>query len=53
VFLLKRKFRMFSLVVAGLDCVQIPFGTVLGVFTLVILLRDSVRDSYVTGQTLQ
>jgi hypothetical protein len=53
IFLLKRKFRMFSLVVAGLDCVQIPFGTVLGVFTLVVLLRDSVRESYVAGQTLQ
>ncbi len=34
--------RVFSLVVAGLDCIQIPFGTVLGVLTIVVLLRDSV-----------
>src|ERR1700722_7579544 len=53
VFLLKRKFRMFSLVVAGLDCIQIPFGTALGVFTLIILLRASVRQSYPTGPTVQ
>ena len=46
VFLRWRKHRTFSLVVAGLDCVQIPFGTALGVFTLIVLLRDSVRQSY-------
>jgi hypothetical protein len=46
IFLMQRRFRMFSLVVAGLDCLQIPFGTVLGVFTLIVLLRDSVRQSY-------
>ena len=41
-FLGRRTHRVFSLVVAGLDCMQIPFGTVLGVFTIVVLLRDSV-----------
>ena len=41
-----RKFRIFSLIVAGIDCIQIPFGTVLGVFTLIVLLRDSARESY-------
>jgi len=46
VFLRQRKHRMFSLVVAGLDCLQIPFGTALGVFTIIVLLRDSVRLSY-------
>jgi len=30
----------FSLVVAGLNCLQFPFGTVLGVFTFVVLLRE-------------
>ena len=46
VFLLQRKYRMFSLVVAGLDCLQVPFGTILGVFTIIVLLRDSVRQLY-------
>lgn len=44
--LLKRRGRTFSLVVAGLDCLAAPFGTVLGVFTFVVLLRESVREAY-------
>jgi hypothetical protein len=43
----KRQARTFSLVVASINCLHIPLGTVLGVFTLVVLLRDSVRESYV------
>jgi hypothetical protein len=41
-----RKHRTFSLVVAGVNCLHIPLGTVLGVFTIVVLLRDSVRELY-------
>jgi hypothetical protein len=41
-----RKGRTFSLVVAGMNCLHIPLGTVLGVFTLIVLLRDSVRELY-------
>jgi len=41
-----RRNRTFSLVVAAFDCLYVPFGTVLGVFTIVILQRDSVRNSY-------
>jgi len=47
-FIRKRKYWTFSLVVAGMDCLQIPFGTVLGVFTFIVLLRDSVRETYET-----
>jgi hypothetical protein len=42
---------MFSLVIAGLNCIQIPFGTALGVFTIIVLLRDSVREAYAAGAT--
>jgi len=45
-FLRKKKNRTFSLIVAGINCVQFPFGTGLGVFTFVVLLRDSVRELY-------
>ena len=45
-FLLKKQHRMFSLVVAGLNCLHIPLGTLLGIFTLIILMRDSVRALY-------
>ena len=45
-FLRGRKNRTFSLVVAGIDCLQFPLGTILGVFTFVVLFRDSVRALY-------
>ena len=44
--LLGRKGRMFSMVVAGFNCLHIPLGTVLGVFTIIVLMRDSVREAY-------
>ena len=46
IFLRRKTNRMFSLVVAGLDCLQIPFGTALGVFTILILTRETVRQAY-------
>ncbi|MGE0610040.1 MAG: hypothetical protein AB7O62_23315 [Pirellulales bacterium] len=45
-FLRKRQYRTFSLVVAGINCLQVPFGLALGVFTFVVLLRDSVKRLY-------
>lgn len=45
-FMQKGKNRIFSLVVAGFNVLQFPFGTVLGVFTFIVLLRDSVREAY-------
>jgi hypothetical protein len=38
--------RTFCLVVAGIECVFTPFGTVLGVFTIIVLMRDSVRELF-------
>jgi len=45
-FLRQRRNRTFSIVVGALNCLQVPFGTVLGVFTLLVLSRDSVRQKY-------
>jgi hypothetical protein len=45
-FLRRKTHRVFSFVVAGLDCLQIPWGTILGVFTIVVLARPSVRRLY-------
>ena len=39
----RRRNRMFCLAVAGLSCILMPFGTVLGIFTILVLSRDSVR----------
>ena len=44
--LLKRRSRVFGIVVAGFNCLNIPLGTVLGVFTIVVLTRTSVRQRF-------
>ena len=44
--LLKRRRRTLCLVVAALNCFSVPLGTGLGVFTFIVLSRDSVRDLY-------
>jgi hypothetical protein len=49
VFLLQKRNRMFSCVISGLNCLQVPFGTALGVFTILVLSRDSVRQLYAGG----
>lgn len=41
-----RKARTFSIVVACINCIYMPLGTALGVFTIVVLVRDSVRELY-------
>lgn len=46
-----RKWRTFSIVVAGLNILAFPFGTVLGVFTIVVLQRPSVRALYPPPQS--
>lgn len=45
-FITARKHRVFSLLVGGLNCLHTPTGVLLGVFTFVVLLRDSVRELY-------
>jgi len=50
IWMLKRKNRVFSFVVAGLNCMNLPLGTLLGVFTIMVLMRDSVQQSYEQNQ---
>ncbi len=42
----KRKKYLFSFIIACVLCVFIPFGTVLGVFSIIVLSRDSVKQLY-------
>lgn len=42
-FLRRHRRHTFCVVVAGIECLLMPFGTVLGVFTIVVLMRDSVK----------
>lgn len=45
-FLAQRKNRMFSFVVAAILCAFMPFGTILGIFTIIVLSKDSVKRLY-------
>jgi len=42
----KFKSRTFCLVIGAIECALIPIGTILGVFTLILLTKDSVKDLF-------
>src|SRR5262245_59910752 len=42
----RRQHRTFSLVMAAINCLSIPFGTALGVFAIIVLSRPSVKNLY-------
>jgi hypothetical protein len=44
--LMQRRRYTFCLVIGGLSCILMPFGTVLGVFTILVLVRPSVRELF-------
>lgn len=44
-----RKSRTFCMVIAGISCLGIPYGTVLGVLTLIVLGRDSVARRFASN----
>jgi hypothetical protein len=44
-----RKRYSFAFVMACIECLFIPFGTILGVFTIVVLSRESVRALFSTA----
>jgi hypothetical protein len=41
-YLGQRTHRIFCLVIAGINCLSVPLGTILGIFTIVVLVRPSV-----------
>jgi len=45
-YLSKRRKYMFSFIVACIACMLIPFGTVLGIFTIIVLSKESVKQLY-------
>ncbi|MEO1095645.1 MAG: hypothetical protein AAFX01_12170 [Cyanobacteria bacterium J06638_28] len=48
--LAQRKRYWFSFIVACFACLSLPLGTILGVFTLVVLSRSSVKTLYGLNQ---
>jgi hypothetical protein len=45
-FLAGRTHYMYCFVVAAIECLFMPFGTVLGAFTIIVLNRTSVRSLF-------
>lgn len=48
----RRKLRTLCLVVAGVSCLGIPYGTILGVCTFVVLGREGVVQQFAVPRTL-
>jgi O-antigen/teichoic acid export membrane protein len=44
--LTQRRRYTLCLVVAALSCMLMPFGTVLGIFTLIVLMRPPVKAAF-------
>jgi TRAP-type uncharacterized transport system fused permease subunit len=45
-FLARQRHYMYCFVVAVIECLMMPFGTVLGVFTIIVLIRPSVKSLF-------
>jgi hypothetical protein len=48
-FLEQRRRYLYCLVIAGVECMFAPFGTILGVFTIFVLVRPSVKEAFKGG----
>ncbi|MCY3023019.1 MAG: hypothetical protein NTW87_28925 [Planctomycetota bacterium] len=53
-FLNAQRHYMFCFVIAAIDCVMFsPLGTVLGVFTIIVLLRPSVKALFAAQENVK
>ncbi len=52
-YLSKRQHYTFCLVMAGVECIFIPFGTVLGIFTIIVLARPVVKALFEPGEPVE
>lgn len=50
-FLRARRHYTFCLVVAAVSCMFFPVGTVLGVFTIIVLQRPTVKELFAAAPT--
>jgi len=53
IYIKHRKKYWFSFVVACIQCVFFPFGTALGIFSIVVLSRNSVKNLYGINNGIQ
>jgi hypothetical protein len=51
--IVRRRSRILCMVTAGINCLSMPLGTTLGVFTFIVLSRPSVAESFARNETLE
>ena len=49
-YLVQHRSWVFCMVIAGINCTIMPVGTILGIFTMIVLNRPSVRALFEGGQ---
>jgi len=49
----KRMSRTYCIVVGALECMMMPFGTILGVFTIIVLMKDYVKKLFAANNRLE
>jgi len=47
--LARRRYYGFVFVVACIECIFVPFGTILGVFTMIVLSRESAKRLFLSA----
>jgi hypothetical protein len=50
--LASQKRYTFCLIIAAINCMFIPFGTVLGIFTIIVLMRPSVKELFAVNKNI-
>lgn len=45
-YIAQRRRRMFCLVVGAIECIIMPVGTILGVFTIILLIKEPVMAAF-------
>jgi hypothetical protein len=48
--LARHRHYTFCLVIAAISCTFMPFGTVLGIFTIIVLMRPSVKELFAENE---
>ncbi len=46
----RRQHPTFCFVIACIQCIHVPLGTLLGIFTILVLQRESVKERFRTGE---
>jgi len=45
-YLRRKEYRLFSFVIGIIEILEVPYGTILGIMTLIVLSRASVKRKY-------